>query len=711
LEIINTIFGIPLGYLLYFCYQLVGNYGIAILIFTLLTKVILFPLSLVAQKNSIVMVKIQPALEDIKQRYAGNNTLVLDEQKKLYKQEHYSTLKNVLPLLIQIPIILGLINVIYNPLQHLLHLDPQMISALVAQTSEFMQVSVDQLGAGAQLAVMELAQSDPTALVAVPDSAAALAQIVSIDMYFLGVDMAEVPTWTSFTIVYPFLSGLSALVLCMFQNKYNVLQVNQGFWGKWGTAIFLVAFSFYFALVLPCGVGLYWIVGNLLSMVVLALCNLVYDPRKIIDYSLLPKKVKLTRAERREQRELNRRMRARERADERRFTQTPSKQLVFYSEASGFYKYFERLIAWLLKNTNITIHYVTSDFNDRIFDDENPRIEKYYIGPTTLIAFMMKLDADMVVMTTPDLETFHIKRSLVRPDIEYAYIDHGMGSFHLMLREHALDNFDTIFCYGPNHVAETRKTEEVYGLPEKQLVRTGFGLFDSMIERMAAMPPLSNDPPVALVAPSWQKDNLVELCLAQTIKPLLASGFKVIVRPHPEYVKRFRPQLDSVIDHYAEEVASGSLYFETDFSSMETVYNSDVVITDWSTIAMEYSFTTKKPSIFIDTPMKTMNPNWENLDLAPLEIALRTRIGVALEIAELGDIGEVTRALMAEKDQWRQRIDDVFRETMYDIGHGGEGAGRYIEAALAEYELAREGRLERTGQLTDSVPEAGVSLA
>jgi YidC/Oxa1 family membrane protein insertase len=696
LEVINTLFGMPLGYILYFCYQLVGNYGVAILIFTLLTKVILFPLSLVAQKNSIVMVRIQPALEDIKQRYAGNNTLVLDEQKKLYRQEHYSTLKNVLPLLIQIPIILGLINVIYNPLQHLLHLDSAMITALVSQTATVLQVSVDQLGAGAQLAVVELAQADPFALVGVVGSQEALGQIASLDMYFLGIDMAEVPVWSSLTIIYPFLSGLSALVLCLFQNRYNVLQINQGFWGKWATAIFLVAFSFYFALVLPCGVGLYWIAGNILSIGVLALCNLIYDPRKLVDFSLLPQKVRLTREQRHAARTLKAAMRAREKADARRFAKALDKQIVFYSEANGFYKYFGPVIDYLLKHSDLTIHYVTSDFEDRVLGTDNPRLQSYYIGPTALIAFMMKMDADIVVMTTPDLETFHIKRSLVRRDIEYIYLDHGMGSLFLVLREHALDNFDTIFCYGPNHIAEIRKMEEVYLLPEKQLVKTGFGLFTEMMERIAEMPDVPNDPPIALIAPSWQKDNLVELCLPETVCPLLAAGFKVVIRPHPEFVKRFRPQLDNIMAHFAEvepaAVQDGLLIFETDFSSSKTVFTSDVVITDWSTIAMEFSFSTRRPSIFINTPMKVSNPNWERLGLVPLELSLRDRIGVSLEIEELARVGEVASELTGGREQWRERITEVVAETMFDLSGGAQGAGSYLIEIAKEYEDIRERR-------------------
>lgn len=130
------------------------------------------------------------------------------------------------------------------------------------------------------------------------------------------------------------------------------------------------------------------------------------------------------------------------------------------------------------------IHYITSDIHDRIFSMNHPRIRAYYVGPIALIRVMMLMDADIVVMTMPDLEKYHIKRSLVRKDVEYIYTDHGMTSLHLMLQENALDYFDTIFCYGPNHIREVREMERVYGLPPKTLVRTGFPLLDTMIQEL-----------------------------------------------------------------------------------------------------------------------------------------------------------------------------------------------------------------------------------
>ena len=133
------------------CYWICKNYGLAIILFTVLTKVILFPINIWVQKNSIKMVKLQPEVNQIMARHVGNKDKAAEEQMALYKREHYRPMVGMIPMLIQIPIILGLISVVYNPLQHLLHMDPQIISAFVAEAT---QLTGMELGSTAQLKVI-----------------------------------------------------------------------------------------------------------------------------------------------------------------------------------------------------------------------------------------------------------------------------------------------------------------------------------------------------------------------------------------------------------------------------------------------------------------------------------------------------------------------------------------------------------------------------
>ena len=98
MELINTVIGVPLGYLMRFCWLLVRDYGVAIIIFTLLTKVIMFPISLLVQKNSIKMVKMKPQLEALRYQYVDDKDAYFDAQNALYKKEKYSPMAGIWPL-------------------------------------------------------------------------------------------------------------------------------------------------------------------------------------------------------------------------------------------------------------------------------------------------------------------------------------------------------------------------------------------------------------------------------------------------------------------------------------------------------------------------------------------------------------------------------------------------------------------------------------
>jgi len=298
-----------------------------------------------------------------------------------------------------------------------------------------------------------------------------------------------------------------------------------------------------------------------------------------------------------------------------------------------------------------------------------------------LIRVMMLMDADIVVMTMPDLEKYHIKRSLVRKDIEYIYTDHGMTSLHLMLQENALDYFDTIFCYGPNHIREVREMERVYNLPAKTLVKTGFPLLDSMIEGAEAIGDVINDPKIILIAPSWQQDNILEYCLEETLRPLLGAGYRIVVRPHPEFIKRFPGKMRKIIERYKDDVGD-DFEIQTSFASSETVYSADLVITDWSSIANEFSYARKKPSLFINTPMKVVNPNYKKIPLVPLDISLRDEIGISIDVEDLDTILDVVHTLFDNADEYRGRIADVVSQNIFDVGDGARGGGQYIIDAL-----------------------------
>lgn len=625
-----------LGAVMDFCYSIVKNYGLAIILFTLISKIILLPISIWVHYNGIKMVRMMPKINWLHVNHYGDRDAIAEGQAKLYKEEKYSPLAGLVPIVIQLILLLGLVEVIKN---------------LIAKGN--------------------------------PD-----------DLMFLGINLGWVPIEQGgISLIVPILAALSALVMTVTQNRDQALQAEQSKLNKYSMLIISVGLSLYLGLFVSAGVGLYWIASNLFSVLQMYLLNRAIPPEKHVDYEELEKsraalaeldalgggKKKLfTRDENSK----------REKEDYKRFFSVRNKHVVFYSEKSGFWKYFKDIAEELLKNSNLRIHYVTNDPEDQIFElaKTEPRIVPYYIGPQKIIPLMMKMDAEIVVMTTPDLDTYHIKRSYVRKDIEYIYTPHDPMSVHMSFREGAMDHFDTVLCVGPQQIQEIRKTEEVYGLPAKTLVECGYCLLDDMMSDWAKREKKPADGTKRiLIAPSWNEDNILDSCVDELIRNLLKDGRKITVRPHPEYVKRYGPKLNALTDRWKDSVGEG-LVFETDFSSNESLYEADILITDWSGIAYEYSYTTGKPTLFINTKMKMPNPNWEKIGITPLEISLRDQIGRSLNKDELGKAEEVIAEMESHPEEWKERITKVREQNIFNPGTCGEHAAEYILKSL----IARE---------------------
>ena len=103
-----------LSFILQPCYDISHNWWIAILLFTVIVKIILIPMSLWCQKNSIVMVQLMPELNRIKAKYFGDRETIGEKQNDLYKEKHYHPLLSLIPLAVQILILFGLVDVIHT---------------------------------------------------------------------------------------------------------------------------------------------------------------------------------------------------------------------------------------------------------------------------------------------------------------------------------------------------------------------------------------------------------------------------------------------------------------------------------------------------------------------------------------------------------------------------------------------------------------------
>ena len=683
-----------LGPVMDFCYHLISNYGIAIILFTLISKIVLLPISIWVQKNSIKMVKMQPAINRIKAKNFGDPDKIADEESKLYKKEKYNPLASLIPLIVQIVLLIGLVDVIYHPMNYLMGIPQNVINGMKdlavsltgadPQSSSIQLVIVDMIKNGNHLNEFMALQGQFSGT----DMSQVIQSIQQFHMNFCGINLSWVPAEVGgIDILVPIIAGISAWLLCVCQNRSNVLQNEQSNLNKYGMMILSVGLSLYLGWGVPAGVAIYWVASNLFAILQLYLLNWAINPKKYVDYEDLQKsKEELAALENiggGSKRKLFHKdpNAKREKADYKKFFKIANKHLVFYSERNGFYKYFRGIIEYILMNTNLTIHYVTSDPDDNIFElaKTQEKIKPYYIGDRKLITLMMKMDADVVVMTMPDLENFHIKRSYIRKDIEYIFIPHSMDSLNMTMRKASMDHFDTVFCTGKHQKEEIEKTEIAYDLPKKTLLEWGYTLLDEMREDYKGIEKRTQEKKSILIAPSWQKDNIVDSCLVELLDALKGHGYEVIVRPHPQHVRHMPEKMEQLKEQFAND---DDIEIQTDFSSDKTVFEADLMITDWSGIAYEYAFTTCKPVLFIDTPMKIMNPEYQKIDTVPINIWMRDEIGATVKPDEMDKVAGVVENMLASSDEYYKKIDDFVHEYDYHVGESASVGGNYIVEAI-----------------------------
>ena len=588
------------------------------------------------QNYSIKMVKMQPELLDSKVRFFGDRERIADEHALIFKKYKYNPFASIVPMLIQLILLMGVIEVI------------------------------------------KIGLADP-----------------SVNNVFWCVSLGSIPSKTGgWYYLFPVLAAASALAMCICQNKSNVLQVETSKAGRIITLLISVGLSFYLGFFVTVGVVIYWICSNILAIATLYILNFLINPKKYVDYEKLSESKKaLDKLEKVQSSSISsnipkKELSKRENRDYKRFFSVVNKHLVFYSESNGFYKYYKGLIEYLLNKTNLTIHYITGDPCDDIFklSEKEPRIRAYYIGEKKLITLMMRMDADIVAMTMPDLDNFHIKKSYIRRDIEYLYIQHGIGSVNMLLRKGALDNYDSVFCCGEIQKQEIIAMEKLNHTKEKTLIDCGYFLLDDMIEAYRNMTFDEKDKKMILIAPSWQDGNIIDSCLDKILLELCDKDWEIVVRPHPQHVRHEKERLELLKNQYEKY---SNIVFQLDFSSTDTVWKADLLITDWSDIATEYAFCTQNPVLFVDTPMKIMNPDYDKIDVIPLNIVIRNIAGESVGLDELDKISEIINTLLEKKEEYSAKISEFEKTQVYNIGHSAEIGGKYIVEKLLERKKAK----------------------
>ena len=311
------------------------------------------------------------------------------------------------------------------------------------------------------------------------------------------------------------------------------------------------------------------------------------------------------------------------------------KKIVFYSEGKNYWPIFEGIVTELNDYYEGNVFYITSDCNDPGCKYINNNFITFIIDEGYIRNWLFSnIEASIVLMTMPDLNQYQVKRSINA--VHYIYVQHALMSLHMAYRFGAFDWYDTIFCAGPHHVQEIRLIENKYNLRQKRVVEIGYERIDSLINLKSYIKFEQVNNKVSkhiLIAPSWGVNCLIETSKATgLIEILLNLEYKVTFRPHPETIKSSPDLIEIIKKSYSQ---NNLFYFEDNISTLDSFINSDIMITKWSGSALEYALGLGKPILYLDLPKKIKNDKYKEIDIEPLEISIRNKIGVVSAIEDI----------------------------------------------------------------------------
>jgi CDP-Glycerol:Poly(glycerophosphate) glycerophosphotransferase len=193
------------------------------------------------------------------------------------------------------------------------------------------------------------------------------------------------------------------------------------------------------------------------------------------------------------------------------------------------------------------------------------------------------------------------------------HMPHSLVSLHAIYPPDAFDGFDLLFACGPHHVREWEALARWRGLERPPAPEAGYGKLDLL----RALEPPPGGPDV-LLAPSWGDGNVLDSIGLDLCRALAERGLSVTVRPHPMLVDTAREIVSRVRD--AE--------FESPLEGEGAILSARTLVTDYSGVAMEWAAIRPRPIVFVETPRKIVNPDWEQVGLPPVEVALREELGI-----------------------------------------------------------------------------------
>ena len=274
------ILGWPLGYVMEWIYKLIPNYGWDIILFTLLITVIKIPLQLNQQKSMARMSAFQPMVAEIQKKYRDKPEKQQEELMKLQEQGYKPT-AGCMPMLVNVLVMFGVIEVVYRPLQRIFHIGADAITAagdaLTALGISFTQVTRDT-----NIIAQVLAGESTVTSAFTADQLNTITEFGQ-HMDFFGIDLTRVPQYSLAADNLPLLIFPILAVVTMFISTHISMKASgQEMQGSMKLTMYMMPLMYvFFCFTVPCAFSLYYVISNIVMTVQTQVMRKIYDPEKM----------------------------------------------------------------------------------------------------------------------------------------------------------------------------------------------------------------------------------------------------------------------------------------------------------------------------------------------------------------------------------------------------------------------------------------------
>jgi YidC/Oxa1 family membrane protein insertase len=370
--------------------------------------------------------------------------------------------------------------------------------------------------------------------------------------------------------------------------------------------------------------------------------------------------------------------------DYRRFQKLPSRDrnIVFYSETHQDWHHLQPLIDFLIHPLGRTVCHVTSEPTVPLPRPPAAGLHTFRIRSSVLCTWLFQtLKADVMVLTMLDLHNFQLKRS-IHP-VHYSTCSTAWAARTWWTTR--IPTTTTRACCARARITwrSSAGAKSSRACPPKHIFPYGYPRLERLVEVADAHRKDPSAPPTVLLAPTWGEQSTLHVCGEPLIAALLEAGFRVILRPHYQ-TARLAPRLvDSLVTRFR---AHPQFRHVDRMEESASLFDSDLLISDWSAMAIEYALGFGKPVLFVDVPPRVRNPKYEELGLEPMEMRIRRELGAILPLDRVAEAPSYVAKLVSGGPEFRERCVGLREAWTFNFGRSVEAGAREIARIAAEQE-------------------------